>query len=263
MTEISYIEQNGEQINLKDAKGRELLAEKQKKLIAGKGISISEDGVISRADVELAKFVEVKDLVVENWSYGFDCIYNFGFRYIGNPALVNKKIKQGDEDNAGISFIERYRYQFYFMNQDTTAIEAIFNALKDLEDTEEDFLIIIPEYIEMTESKRASSEEEKKYQQAVGKKIKVNDFGNHATVNRTIFLCREAPHNDTAPLDNLMVQMASMDSEEYQGTTSVVERVSHEVSGDEGAVILCMYSKLISFLAGGISSQNYEKFSIW
>ena len=47
MTEISYITQNGEQVNLKDAKGRELLAEKQVKLKAGRGISIANDGTIS------------------------------------------------------------------------------------------------------------------------------------------------------------------------------------------------------------------------
>ena len=47
MTEISYIIQDGEQINLKDAKGRELLAEKQVKLKAGRGISIANDGTIS------------------------------------------------------------------------------------------------------------------------------------------------------------------------------------------------------------------------
>lgn len=47
MAEISYIIQNGEQVNLKDAKGRELLAEKQVKLIAGRGISIADDGTIS------------------------------------------------------------------------------------------------------------------------------------------------------------------------------------------------------------------------
>lgn len=39
--------QNGEQVNLKDAKGRSLLAEKQIKLKAGRGISIADDGTIS------------------------------------------------------------------------------------------------------------------------------------------------------------------------------------------------------------------------
>jgi hypothetical protein len=39
--------QNGEQVNLKDAKGRDLLAEKQIKLKAGRGISIANDGTIS------------------------------------------------------------------------------------------------------------------------------------------------------------------------------------------------------------------------
>lgn len=47
MAEISYIIQNGEQVNLKDAKGRDLLAEKQIKLKAGRGISIADDGTIS------------------------------------------------------------------------------------------------------------------------------------------------------------------------------------------------------------------------
>jgi uncharacterized protein YegP (UPF0339 family) len=37
MTEISYITQNGQQVNLKDANGRALLAEKQNKLKAGNG----------------------------------------------------------------------------------------------------------------------------------------------------------------------------------------------------------------------------------
>ena len=47
MAEISYIMQNGQQVNLKDAKGRDLLAEKQIKLKAGRGISIADDGTIS------------------------------------------------------------------------------------------------------------------------------------------------------------------------------------------------------------------------
>lgn len=47
MTEISFITQNGEQINLKDAAGREMLATKQNKLKAGNGISIAPDGTIS------------------------------------------------------------------------------------------------------------------------------------------------------------------------------------------------------------------------
>lgn len=47
MAEISFITQNGQQLYLKDATGRALLAEKQKKLKAGKGISIAEDGTIS------------------------------------------------------------------------------------------------------------------------------------------------------------------------------------------------------------------------
>lgn len=34
MTEISYITQNGQQVNLKDAAGREMLAAKQNKLKA-------------------------------------------------------------------------------------------------------------------------------------------------------------------------------------------------------------------------------------
>ena len=47
MTEISYITQNGQQVYLKDATGRELLAQKQVKLKAGRGISIAADGTIS------------------------------------------------------------------------------------------------------------------------------------------------------------------------------------------------------------------------
>lgn len=40
MTEISYITQNGQQVNLKDTKGRALLAEKQNKFKAGKVLKL-------------------------------------------------------------------------------------------------------------------------------------------------------------------------------------------------------------------------------
>lgn len=46
MAELSYIIQNGNQINLKDAAAREMLNNKQNKLTAGNGIIISEDGTI-------------------------------------------------------------------------------------------------------------------------------------------------------------------------------------------------------------------------
>ena len=48
--EISAIRQNGQDVNLKDATGRSLLAEKQDKLIAGKGIKIVNN-VISFVDI--------------------------------------------------------------------------------------------------------------------------------------------------------------------------------------------------------------------
>ena len=47
MTEVSYIVQNGQKVYFKDTAGRELLAQKQLKLKAGRGISIAEDGTIS------------------------------------------------------------------------------------------------------------------------------------------------------------------------------------------------------------------------
>ena len=47
MEELSFIKQGDQTIYLKDATGRDMLAGKQKKLIAGEGISISEDGTIS------------------------------------------------------------------------------------------------------------------------------------------------------------------------------------------------------------------------
>lgn len=47
MTEVSYIVQNGQKVYFKDTAGRELLAQKQVKLKAGRGISIAEDGTIS------------------------------------------------------------------------------------------------------------------------------------------------------------------------------------------------------------------------
>ena len=90
MTEISFITQNGEQINLKDAKGRELLAEKQKKLKAGKGISISEDGVISAisggSGVTRGEIV-IKDLPLSNWC-GENYTYDLTLEYIGNPGVL-------------------------------------------------------------------------------------------------------------------------------------------------------------------------------
>lgn len=91
MTEISYIMQNGQQVNLKDATGRELLATKQTKLKAGRGISIAADGTISvigggssakgffinasgelsnltfdKTPAELASAIEAGDIVVVN-----------------------------------------------------------------------------------------------------------------------------------------------------------------------------------------------------
>ena len=91
MTEISYIMQNGQQVNLKDATGRELLATKQTKLKAGRGISIAEDGTISvigggssakgffinasgelsnltfdKTPAELASAIETGDIVIVN-----------------------------------------------------------------------------------------------------------------------------------------------------------------------------------------------------
>lgn len=77
MTEISYITQNGEQINLKDAKGRELLETKQLKLKAGNGISISDSGVISVAGAsEPEKAYAVFSKFEDNDEYGYLNIIN-------------------------------------------------------------------------------------------------------------------------------------------------------------------------------------------
>ena len=96
MTEISYITQNGEQINLKDAKGRELLETKQPKLKAGNGISISDSGVIS---VTGASGTEKTYAVFSKYEDN-----DYGYLNIINPDYL----KKGKRYKASMSYIEIY-----------------------------------------------------------------------------------------------------------------------------------------------------------
>ena len=99
MTEISYITQNGEQINLKDAKGRELLEAKQSKLKAGNGISISDSGVISVTGAsEPEKAYAVFSKFEDNDEYGF--------LNIVNPTYF----KKGKRYKASISYFGSFGF---------------------------------------------------------------------------------------------------------------------------------------------------------
>lgn len=163
MTEISYIEQNGEQINLKDAKGRELLETKQNKLIAGNGISISEDGIISAVGggSSLAlKTLTVKDLVLTSYS-GADYTYDTNIKYVGNPALLSnskqyRNIRSGinsseiDNINSGTwrTATDIFSWNGNLLNllgdsgASTGNIRAVVDAFSELPDTGEPLLIL-------------------------------------------------------------------------------------------------------------------------
>ena len=162
MAEISYIEQNGQQVNLKDAKGRELLETKQKKLIAGNGISISDNGVISAVGGgSLApKTLTVKDLVLGLYS-GADYTYDANIKYVGNPALLsNSKQYRAigySTDNSEINNINKgtwrtatdiFSWNGYLLNllgdsgTSDENIRAVIDAFSELPDTGEPFLIL-------------------------------------------------------------------------------------------------------------------------
>lgn len=100
MTEISYITQNGEQINLKDATGREMLATKQNKLKAGNGISISDSGVIS---VTGASEPEKAYAVFASGEYNNG---EYDFLNIINPTYL----KKGKRYKASISYFENFGF---------------------------------------------------------------------------------------------------------------------------------------------------------
>jgi hypothetical protein len=162
MTEISYIEQNGEKINIKDAKGRELLETKQNKLIAGNGISISEDGTISAiggGSSLMLKTLTVKDLVLTSYS-GADYTYDANIKYVGNPALLSNSKQYrsiGYTDKSEINDINNgtwrtatdiFSWNGYLINllgdsgASTENIRAVVDAFSELPDTGEPFLIL-------------------------------------------------------------------------------------------------------------------------
>lgn len=96
MTEIGYIIQDGEQINLKDAKGRELLETKQPKLKAGKGVNITADGTISSTSGREWKDYRIDNVYVENGSA--NATFSAEFVYKGNLALLNSVIPGTESD---------------------------------------------------------------------------------------------------------------------------------------------------------------------
>lgn len=177
MTEISFITQNGEQINLKDAKGRELLAEKQKKLIAGKGISISEDGVISTNGASLFKELVVKDCAESNWC-GNDYVFDLHLRYIGNPALVKKQIMNHECSSYTEAFMDNNYIPNFILFHDggQSHKQEVYDALSALPDTGENYLIVVGLYGEITETN--NTEEGGSHGYAVGYKYFFNENGS-------------------------------------------------------------------------------------
>ena len=169
MTEISFITQNGEQINLKDAKGREMLAEKQKKLIAGKGISISEDGVISANGTSLFKELVVKDCAESNWC-GNDYVFDMHLQYIGNPALVKKQIMNHECSSYTQAFMDNGNIPRFVLFHDggQSHKQEVYDALSALPDTGENYLIVVGLYGEITETN--STENDGSHGYAVGDK---------------------------------------------------------------------------------------------
>ena len=130
MTEISYITQNGEQINLKDATGREMLTTKQNKLKAGNGISIAADGTISATGAGGAeKAYAVLSKFEDNSEYGF--------LNITNPTYF----KKGKRYKANISYFENFGFSseavklriFPRLEQGSLGYKGFDNEAKTLE----------------------------------------------------------------------------------------------------------------------------------
>lgn len=162
MTEISYIIQNGQQVNLKDANGRALLAEKQNKLKAGKGIEITADGTIL---VKEAKGSDFKDLTIENiqvTTSNGDYTYTIGsmqVKYKGNLSLlkdvVDSSASSGNfyllssiiDDNNLREPLDRYANLYDSANPLGKVVSVAIDKLitdGSCEDTGEDYLYFVP-----------------------------------------------------------------------------------------------------------------------
>lgn len=147
MAEISYIEQNGQQVNLKDAKGRELLETKQNKLIAGNGISISEDGTISRTDVAAAPEwtrVKVEDYRIGSYASYTDTGFDIEFEYFGNPDLINRDLHVVGESYSGTSSFDNIYGNVGIVGYEPSINGAILEGLRDLPDNGLSYLFIRP-----------------------------------------------------------------------------------------------------------------------
>lgn len=162
MTEISYIIQNGQQVNLKDANGRALLAEKQNKLKAGKGIEIAADGTIF---VKEAKGSDFKDLVIENiqvTTSDGDYTYTIGsmnVKYKGNLSLLKDVVDSSESsgmfyllssilnDNYIREPLDKYASLYSSENPLGRVVSVAINKLitdGNIEDTGEDYLYFVP-----------------------------------------------------------------------------------------------------------------------
>lgn len=162
MTEISYITQNGQQVNLKDAKGRALLAEKQNKLRAGKGIEITADGTIL---VKEAKGSDFKDLTIENiqvTTSDGNYTYTIGsmqVKYKGNLSLLRDVVDSSE--SSGMFYLlssilddsnvrEPLNGYAGLYNSENPLGKVVRNAIDKLfadgnvKDTGEDYLYFVP-----------------------------------------------------------------------------------------------------------------------
>lgn len=172
MTEISYITQNGQKIYFKDAAGREILAEKQPKLKAGKGITISNDGTISLA--KAWKEITTENIVTVDLGSSDYRNLKITFAYLGNLSLLkNAKVLSNESGTYHLDFSGFFSgWQFgiyntnglfqlenddYEYNHRFNYIvgEVIQQGFSDsdivLEDTNEDFLYLIPKKMSIIE----------------------------------------------------------------------------------------------------------------
>jgi len=162
MTEITYITQGGEKVYLKDSNGRAMLAEKQKKLKAGKGIEIATDGTIS---VKEAKGSDFKDLAIENIQITTDneeytyTIGSMNIKYKGNLSLLKDVVDASS--SSGMFYLlssilhDNYiqepldKYGRFYSSENplgrvvSAAIDKLF-ADGNVEDTGEDYLYFVP-----------------------------------------------------------------------------------------------------------------------
>lgn len=143
MTEISYIIQNGQQVGLKDTNGRALLAEKQNKFKAGKGIEIAADGTISTAGPKWQTVTT--EFHTGQYESFTDTAFDITFKYYGNPTLTNQPLHIIEESSGSTyTFDDMYEARVGITGYNCEINSAIRAALKDLPDNGMSFLVIMP-----------------------------------------------------------------------------------------------------------------------